>query len=149
MKHKKNLIHLLFIAVFISTGTLLAGCVSSSFGTEINTSDVEKIQKGTTTREQIVQMFGQPMHTSMLGDGRRVLSYSYTATKAKATGASFIPIVGPIVGGARGESRMQTLQVILNADGVVEDYELNDNASQIRGGVFGTKATPIAPPAEE
>lgn len=114
---------------------LISGCAlpySQSSGTPIDEAKVSQIVKGKTTRAEIETMFGKPINTMMLPDGRRALSYSYTRTKLTAIGT---PI--PLVGGARGTTQNQTLQIYLSKEGIVEDYEFTDNTQKVRSNALG------------
>ena len=116
------------------------GCYSTSHGNPIDSNKVAGIQKGVTTRSQVEAMLGQPTNVSMLGDGRRMMTYSHTDVDTHAKGTSFIPVVGMFAGGATGEQHTQTLQVMLDKNDVVQDYEYNNNTKNVdsTGGVYGT-----------
>ena len=135
-----------FVGV-IATALLFTGCISSSFGTKMSQGQVDQIKKGVSTKADVETILGQPVNTSMIGDGRRVMTYSYFAQSARAKGQSFIPYLGPFIGGATGEREQQTLQIYLDKNGVVEDYEFSDSLSTIdsRGGIFNQqiKSTPV------
>jgi outer membrane protein assembly factor BamE (lipoprotein component of BamABCDE complex) len=115
-----------------------SGCMNTSSGTPIDTATVSKIEKGKTTRAQVEAMLGKPDMTMMLGDGRRLMSYAYTSTKIGVNPAT--AMLGPLASGS-GSTRSQTLQIFLSKDGVVEDYELNDNTRDIRGNGLNVQST--------
>jgi outer membrane protein assembly factor BamE (lipoprotein component of BamABCDE complex) len=124
----------------------LCGCASNTYesGTPMSADKISQIKKGVTTRAEVEALLGPPDFVSLVGDGKRVMSYHYssTQTEAHATAATFIPYAGLFVGGAKGQSQThtQTLQVILNAANVVQDYEFDDNtgntAIKSGGGLF-------------
>ncbi len=128
------------------------GCASSSHGTKIEESRVSEIQKGVTTRAQIQQMFGQPMNVSLMGDGRRMMVYSYTQSDTHVKGTSFIPFAGAYMGGSEGTTEHQQLQIVLNKADVVEDYELSSGTNNLdhsnHGFSSSVSSTPAAPPAK-
>jgi outer membrane protein assembly factor BamE (lipoprotein component of BamABCDE complex) len=136
-----------FLAVAIFGG----GCASTSHGTKIDTQNVSKIEKGVTTRAEVEQMFGSPMNVSLMGDGRRSMTYHYMESDTKVKGTSFIPIAGAFMGGSKGKMRTQQLQVILTKDEVVEDYVMNDGTSNVDHstgfGRHSMTSTPVATPA--
>jgi len=124
----------------------LAGCssINNESGVQMSQDKVALIKKGVSTRADVETLLGPPMHVAMMPDGKRILSYTYTSTKVEghATAASYIPYVGLFAGGAKGEgqTRVQSLQVMLNAQGVVDDYEFSDNTrntTTTSGGLFG------------
>ena len=83
----------------------------------------------------------------MIGDGRRLMVYSYFDRSARPDAASFIPLFGIIAGKASGQTRNQSLQIMLNKNDVVEDYEFSDQTSDFESGAFGSKSTPTTPGA--
>lgn len=140
------------IAILIFT----ASCVSTSVGTKMSAEKVQQLKKGVTTRAEVENLFGQPLTTSMLGDGRKMMVYNYYGTKVKPTGLgkTFLSTLVPggdlfIGGGARADQEQQMLQIMLTKDGVVEDYEFANNASVTKtsGGLLTqqTTTTPVPP----
>ena len=143
-KLKANCWSMLLLGLSIS----LFGCVSQDIesGTKISHDKVAQIKKGVTTRAEVEQLLGPPANVTIMPEGKRQLTYSYMSTKtdAHATAASFIPYVGLVAGGAKAENqtRTQSLQVLINADGVVEDYEFNDNTSTTQSNTSGGVIAP-------
>lgn len=126
---------------------LVGGCASSSHGTKIDNDKVSRIEKGATTRAEVEQMFGPPTHTSLMGDGRRMMTYQYMESKQQVKGQSFIPVAGAFMGGTKGTMRTQQLQVVLGKDNVVEDYELNDGTNNMESTHGFGRATMSSSPA--
>lgn len=125
-----------------------SSCASTSGGTQISSDKVSQIKKGVTTRAEVEGLLGPPAHVGLMSDGRRMMTYSFYETSAHATGATYIPIVGAFAGGAKGQQRVQTLQIILTKEGVVQDYEFSDNTNRLEsGGPFnpGVRSTPTGP----
>lgn len=163
---KKNLT----VTMLACVAAIAVGCASASHGTKLNPDSVQKIRKGTTTKAEIEAMFGPPNNVAIIGDGRRMMHYMFHETKVNNTGGtaamiglSMIPIPGvglagtavaagtsTAAGSAGGMSsrktRQQSLQIILNKDNVVEDYEFNDSGSDSKTGALGgTATTPTGP----
>jgi outer membrane protein assembly factor BamE (lipoprotein component of BamABCDE complex) len=125
---------------------LVAGCASSSYGTKLDKNKVAQIQKGVTTRAEVEQMLGQPENVSLMGDGRRMMMYSYTESNAHVKGTSFIPIAGAFMGGSEGTMHHQQLQVVLNKNDVVEDYVMNDGMKNLdHSSGFGRESMTATP----
>ena len=110
----------------------------------MNADKVSQIKKGVTTRAEVEALLGPPANVFMMPEGKRMMSYSYSSTKAEghATAATYIPYVGMFAGGSKGEAqtRIQTLQIMLNAKGIVEDYDFADNTNNTAlttGGFMG------------
>lgn len=108
--------------------TLASGCASA--GTKVDPSAAARIQKGITTKEQVVALLGTPMADTLSGDGKEMMYWSYS--KAQMKGATFIPIVGLFAGGA--DVKMSMFQVVLGPDKVVQDYLLSDSSFDSRMG---------------
>ena len=130
----------------------LSGCATTySNGVKLDRSKVSQIQKGVTTRAEVEVLFGPPAYVSLMNDGRRMMSYNFTETTTGCTPATFIPLVGAFTGGVRGQTKTQALQIMLNREDIVEDYEFTDNISktETKGGLLGprihtTSTTPVA-----
>ena len=139
----------------------VSGCVTHEQGTRIDPDTLARIVKGTTTREEAERLLGQPSHVSMLPDGKRLLHYSYISTSggvtkggvATAIATTALSVVNPIAGmmgdaaqvGTQSKTRAQTLQVLVSAAGVVEDYELTDGTTTATSGVTGATVTKTRP----
>lgn len=137
-------------AVLLSVVVLLtSGCMSHQYGTKIDQSKISQIKKGVTTKAEVEVLLGAPTMVSMIGEGRRMMSYTYTESSAQATATSYIPVVGLLTGGATGHTRTQTLQIMIAKSGVVEDYEFSDNTQNLEsgGGLANTSVKSTTAPA--
>ena len=106
----KRIMTLVLMACFV------AGC--ASVGRKIDQSAADKIEKGKTTKEQVINLIGSPDQITRRGNGDTIFMYTYARATAKP--ASFIPIFGPLVGGAKVQHQM--FMVIFGSDGVVRDF---------------------------
>ncbi|MBO1520635.1 outer membrane protein assembly factor BamE domain-containing protein [Oceanisphaera pacifica] len=109
---------------------LFVGC--ASYGAKIDANAVQQIEKGKTTENQVYALLGNPMSVGIAPDGQKFLMYMYTKSQAKAS--TFIPVVGLLAGGA--DTTSQTLQVWINANGVVSNYAFNDTQTELKTGVL-------------
>jgi len=116
------------IASLLLVVTLLAGCASA--GTEIDQSATTQIQKGVTTKQQVIALLGAPMGDTLSFDGKEMMFWSYSQTRIK--GATFIPVYGLFAGGANMRTTM--FQVILGPDKIVQDYLWSDSNIDSRVG---------------
>ena len=124
--------HTLSLAV---AAVLLSGC--ASVGRKLDQTSVDKIQKGITTREQVLQLIGSPEQISKNSAGEVTFQYLYTRASAKA--ATFIPIVGVFAGGANVQT--QSVSISFGADGVVKDVVSSYGATETGMGMStGSKA---------
>lgn len=105
---------------------LLCGCYSSGNRRIGDDSILEKIQKGKTTKAELLALLGKPNAAGLSWMGSEHWTYMYA--HAEVTGATFIPIVGPLVGGTT--HKMNTLTIQLDQNGIVQNF----TSSEIRGG---------------
>jgi outer membrane protein assembly factor BamE (lipoprotein component of BamABCDE complex) len=123
---------LLFLSLLVSC---LAACVSS--GRKIDQSAADKIEKGKTTREQVINLIGSPDRITRTGNGDIIYVYNYMRIAAKP--ASFIPYVGLFVGGSNLQHQMY--MVTFGPDGLVKDYLSTYGGSEVDHGITtGSKA---------
>ncbi len=109
----------LLLAAALLLPLLSGGCASA--GRNFDDSQVSKIQKGVTTEQDLITMFGQPEQRSMNSEGQTVLTWMYT--HGHVNGKSFIPFAGAFMGGTNSESK--SLTVTLKDDKVVT-YAVNN-----------------------
>lgn len=109
MKHGRCLLGLLVIVLS------LQGCAFSrgTLGDEVQSEVVATIQKGTTTKEEVLHLLGAPDRLLAL-NGRDVFQYYRYDAKA----GSLLLI---ILNFTRISIKSDDLFVILNRDGIVED----------------------------
>jgi outer membrane protein assembly factor BamE (lipoprotein component of BamABCDE complex) len=107
---------------------LLAGCASA--GTKVDPSAAAKIQKGITTKVEVIALLGQPMTDTLDSNGKEMMFWSYAQTQIKGT--TFIPVVGLFSGGS--STNMTSFQVILDSNKiVVDDLWSNSNIDSKMG----------------
>jgi outer membrane protein assembly factor BamE (lipoprotein component of BamABCDE complex) len=107
----KRLIHLL-----IPFALAVSGCVST--GVQVDENALTSFQKGKTTVNEVIARLGQPTSNILMNTGQRIISYTYI--QAQARPESFIPIIGPLVGGA--DSRFSNVALTFDRNGVLESY---------------------------
>jgi hypothetical protein len=112
------------LVILLATAMLLVpftvgGCASA--GRDFDDTQVSSIQKGVTTEQDLITMFGQPENRSMNSDGQTVLTWMYT--HGHVNGKSFIPFAGAFMGGTNSASK--SLTVTLKDDKVVT-YAINN-----------------------
>ena len=94
----------------------LFGCVST--GVQVDESALTSFQKGKTTINEVIARLGQPTSNILLDSGQRVIAYTYV--QAQARPESFIPIIGPLVGGA--DSHFSNVSLTFDQGGVLQSY---------------------------
>ncbi|AEV26954.1 hypothetical protein Dsui_2603 [Azospira oryzae PS] len=110
--------HLIVAAVVAVIG--LAGCATAT-GTKVAATDVTFIQKGKTTKSELVQKLGQPNGGGIDTNGKETMTWIHA--RAEADAKTLIPVLGAFIGSSTYETT--TLKVILDKRGVVSDYEYN------------------------
>ncbi len=117
-------VFLILIILFCS------GC--ASYGTEIRQTSVDKIQRGVTTKQEIIDVFGTPDGAYFDSNNRSVLYYN--AGKIKQSGWNFVPFVGLF----HSEVNMKTqmLTIVLNKNNVVEEYSFTNPDKKITAGII-------------
>lgn len=98
----------------------LTGCVS--VGTKIDQSRVQQLQKGTTTYTEAVASLGPPTAVTVTNEGKKIAVYSYA--QAQARPESFVPLVGPFIGGADAKSSM--VMLTFDANGVLQEISTTE-----------------------
>lgn len=79
----------------LAVAVLVAGCAAS--GVQVREDQLAEFQEGKTTMQEIVGKLGQPTGSTLMPDGSRMITYTYVAVTSRPE--SFVPVVGPLVGG--------------------------------------------------
>jgi outer membrane protein assembly factor BamE (lipoprotein component of BamABCDE complex) len=106
------------VIVFLLGATIICSPGCATVGRKIDVSAVDRIQKGKTTRQEVLNWLGSPDHVRRDGDG--IVTYSYMYVRSEVKGESFIPYAGVFVGGSETES--QSVTVTFGPDGIVKDF---------------------------
>lgn len=93
----------------------LTGCAAT--GVKVTDAQVTAFKPGEATEAQVVGALGQPTMRMRLPDGTVMVVYSYA--EATIRPATFIPLVGGLVGGA--DSRSTSVSLRFGADGKLID----------------------------
>lgn len=116
---------------------LLSGCVT--MGREITEEQLAGFKKGETTVQDVTSKLGTPTSSSVTATGQRTLSYMFAHSQARP--GTFVPIIGPLIGGA--DTRSSMVIFIFGADGKLQDFHASQ--SQLGSG-FGAAAGQYQPP---
>lgn len=65
---------------------LLAGC-TASVGENVDDSKLAKIHPGSTTRQQLIALFGQPSSETPFPEGQLMMMWTYSQAQALSTTA--------------------------------------------------------------
>ena len=127
--YKKKCIFLLSLFyIFISSG-----CATT--GKKIDQNKVSQIKEGITTEQDVISLLGTPFMKTLDSNGKVIMLYQYAKIKNRAS--NFIPIMNIFSSGM--DMRQQMLTILIDKEGKVEKYTLNDANSEINSGLFNTK----------
>jgi len=108
----------LLVIAIISLG--LFGCATATFtqGKAFDTSKVASIEKGKTTKQEIVSWFGEPFTKSVAGADGETWVYMYAQGQSKAQSYVFSVDV-------KTEGNMKKLDILFK-NGLVENFTFTD-----------------------
>jgi outer membrane protein assembly factor BamE (lipoprotein component of BamABCDE complex) len=111
---------------------LVVGCASSG-NTKLGSMTESAVRDSVpinAEKAQVEQTFGPPDLKTFSTDGQEVWTYQHAYASAKAS--SFIPIIGPFVGGTDVERKQLT--VLFSEDGRVAKVLWNSAPTEVRYG---------------
>lgn len=77
--------------IFTLIGSLLlAGCVYT--GTNFDESKLANVQKGQTTKQEVISYFGEPSSTSVDSEGNELLMWTYSIGSAFGADAKILTV---------------------------------------------------------
>ncbi len=126
---------------------ILLGCASprpgpkltreTSYGKKLPPELVAKVKEGTSTREEVRSLFGQPNTVSLTGDGKEMWMYTYSLTRIPVTQTVVLDHnTGPRVLNKRNpETIFQMTQILFTKDGVVEKMVNTTSGGEVRSDV--------------
>ena len=98
----------------------LPGCIGAlagySTGTELKSDQLAKLHKGMTREEVIATLGSKPDQENMFGAGKRMMIYMHRSTNENG----WTPVT---------TSRNQVVNIMLNAEGIVEDFTVDDKST--------------------
>ena len=103
--------HSPLIPVVVVATMVVAGCAST--GKEIQQADIQKIVPGTTTKDEMLTMFGPPLSQSFGTEGKMTMLWHYNYYNSFS--------------GFMGSLRVQTLTVLFDQQDKVERFNVMDN----------------------
>jgi outer membrane protein assembly factor BamE (lipoprotein component of BamABCDE complex) len=122
-----------FAATGLAVLLLLAGCASS--GTMVTEQQAGQFQDGVTTRAQVIAKLGQPNQATLSSDGTRIDIYVHVT--ASADGATFIPVVGLLAGGAN--SKTNTATFTFDKEGLLKTVATSTGQARVNTGLLNQK----------
>lgn len=126
---KRKLLLVGYFVAAVGCVATLSGCAVEQ-GRRVESADVSFIQKGKTTKTELLEKLGPPTETAVDSSGKESLTWEYF--KSTTDGKSFIPFAGFFVGSQSFDSA--TFTAFLDAKNRVVDYKLSSGRSQGRMG---------------
>ena len=121
-----------YLPVIFAVALCTSGCFAER-GRKFEEAQVSTIQKGQTTRDQIIGLFGEPPNSETRAGGIELLTYQYAFSKTKGVNAvAFIPLIGADKEATKREVVHRTLVVELKK-GVVQDYSYSEERKKVGG----------------
>lgn len=96
----------LAIGLCVLVGWLFSGC--QSMGTKVGEERLVEIEKGRTTYQQVVHLYGKPNTVLLREDGSRQIAYTYEQGQNRVY--NYIPVVGGFLRGGDTESTHTVLE---------------------------------------
>ena len=110
----------------LSILTILAACTTmkaTSEGYKITKEQVEEIKPGVTTKDNIIDAFGNPTNVEQKEDGTEVLTYTYKEKKTPTY------LKGLIINERGSTATTATLEIVMK-DGTVLSYNFKKQEKQ-------------------
>lgn len=114
---------------------VLNGCAAS--GVQVSEAQLSSLKVGKTTAADVLSILGQPTMRTKQSDGTSMMVYSYFEYKARP--ATFIPFIGPFVGGA--DARSNTVTLRFDQDGKLMDTSSSESVVGSGSGVAAGKVS--------
>jgi outer membrane protein assembly factor BamE (lipoprotein component of BamABCDE complex) len=94
----------------------LAACTST--GVQVDEKALTNFQKGKTSVGDVIAQLGQPTTNMLMDNGQRIIMYTYAQSQARPE--TFIPLIGPLVGGA--DVRTSNVMLTFDRNGLLQSY---------------------------
>ena len=103
----------------------LCGCMS--VGTKFDESRVASFKIGQTNCSDAVASLGRPSMDTRQANGERMVLYTYSDMRTRPE--TFLPYVGPLVGGMDNDTK--SLSLVCDRGGVLKDYSLSTGGMNV------------------
>jgi outer membrane protein assembly factor BamE (lipoprotein component of BamABCDE complex) len=95
---------------------LLSACAAS--GVQVKEEQLQQFQTGKTTYQEVTSALGAPNFNMINADGTRTIMYTYA--EAQVRPETFIPYIGPFVGGT--DMRTNNVTLMFDQNGVLQNF---------------------------
>lgn len=114
---------------------ILSGCAGQSGNQKLadtHTSELNKVLvKGQTTKESVIEIFGEPNDTDIMDNGREKWIYSHLRKDSKIV--NYVPVANWFTSGTDDTTKKL---VIIFHNGVVENFSSSTSLGETKGGLF-------------
>jgi outer membrane protein assembly factor BamE (lipoprotein component of BamABCDE complex) len=117
----------------VALAVLLSGCASTGndkVRTETMDTVSTKVVKGTTTKDQVKALYGEPTAVSLTDAGSEVWTYEYAHGTSNA--AIFVPIVGLFAGGVNVNKN--EVVFIFDKNNIMQNFTVHASQYETRRG---------------
>lgn len=121
----KNMIMWILIVCFF-----FFGC--ASVGKNISQSQIDKIERGKTTKTEVINMLGQPDGTYFEREGKII--FYYQSSRIKQSVWNFIPIVNLVH--SEMQMKNQMLSIIFSKDSIVDEISFTNSDKPLKYGII-------------
>lgn len=115
----------------LAASIMLAAC--ATVGREVTDAEIATLKKGQTTKQEAINTLGQPTQTSRTSDGKQILMYTFAHVQARPE--TFIPFIGPFVGGS--DIRSSALVLTFDNADVLQEWTSNQSSTGTGVGLSG------------
>lgn len=120
---------LLQIALLSTMTIFLFGC--ATVGSKIDTNNISKLEKGVTTKSQVIALFGKPITETNHATGSTFL---YIFAKTTPSPSTYIPVVNLF------HSEMNTstnsLSIDFDKDNIVTNFSNSNSDTSVQAGIL-------------
>ena len=109
---------------------LLAGCASA--GVRVQESQLAQFHPGQTTYSEVVKALGPPSTSTLSSTGERMIVYSFFHYQTRPE--SFIPYVGPFVGGA--DTSNSNVVLVFDQHSILQRYDSSAGGMGVSTGIL-------------
>jgi hypothetical protein len=144
-----------FLMAIVSVSLVLTGCVISQGRNDIKDEDLKQFVIGKTSYQEVIQKLGRPTadkFQKIVVNGKdsstRYVIYDMANSVSTVSGASFIPVVGALIGTTETKSSFKRYTFIFNTkSGILEQMntvdlgESNSKSEGLANGTLGSVTT--------
>ena len=114
----------------------ISGCAAKTGNQFLETTSSEELSKKLikhhTTKNNVKQMFGDPMHIEIVRSNIERWTYEFVRSEAKMS--NFVPLIDIFYKGSNDNRR--ALHITFNPDNIVLDFYLINSNSETKMGLF-------------